>query len=353
MLAVVTVVSLQARQSDSATAVSRPETHAISVTDTSSGENWKYYLPRVEGFFQGRFEQGLEHDEGRFQVRRARLNAVGDIMPSMGYRVQIDLCDRGKITILDVYAVCRPVRGLDLMAGQMLMPMGRSANTAPKNYLFANRDFIGKQMTNFRSVGIKGCYNLVPGLRLDAGFFNATSIADHRVWQKKWAYAARVSFSRGGLALEGGFESTAPYGHRFNTMGAYASWRNSNLLFEAEYARKAYCSSATPACNGVMGAADYGLDLRPTKSFGRRISFQARYDYLGNHSDGSMVADLPALEITDVRRQRVTLGTTFALTHGRATAKMRLNWEQYFYPRSYTVPPGAGSRLIAELVLIF
>lgn len=326
---------------------------ALALCLQMRAEDWNYYLPKVQGFFQTRFEQNLEHGEGRFQVRRARLNATGDVMPSLGYRLQIDLCDRGKMKILDIYAIYRPVKGLELMAGQMRMPMGHSATASPRDYLFANRDFVGKQMTNFRSVGVKGSYTILPGLRVDAGFFNATSMTDHDVWQKKWAYAGRAIFKRSGFNLEGGFESTAPYGHRFNTVDAYASWRNSNLMLEAEYARKTYCSSALSASDGVMGAVDYGFDLRPTKSFGRRLSFQARYDYLGNHSDGSEDGYGGALDITDARRQRLTVGSTFALTHGRATTKLRLNWEQYFYPRSYTVPQGEGSRLVAELVFIF
>ena len=81
-------------------------------------------------------------------------------------------------------------------------------------------------------------------------------------------------------------------------------------------------------------------------------SAELRYDGMSDHSDAVLGADgLPGC--TNIRRQRLTAGSTLSYLRGSTHLDMRLNYEQYFYPGGYTVPEGAGNKLVAEIILYF
>ncbi len=62
-------------------------------------------MPQIHGVLRTRLEMTTTDPvEYRFQVRYARLSLGGDIGPSVKYFVQTDLCDQGKIKILDVWS---------------------------------------------------------------------------------------------------------------------------------------------------------------------------------------------------------------------------------------------------------
>ena len=163
-----------------------PAASADDVKTTSAPTEPKFsYIPTFHGAIRPRWEIDTRTGDQRFQVRNARFSIEGKVMPQIGYFVQLDLCDQGKIKILDAYGKFDLVKGLTLQAGQFRMPFGVEPFRAPANYYFANRSFMAKQVMNYRAVGAKLSYTLPKTpLTLEAGAFNPANMADHNVWSK-------------------------------------------------------------------------------------------------------------------------------------------------------------------------
>ena len=77
------------------------------------------YVPEIHGALRTRYEMDLDGDGSRFQVRNARVSLAGKIAPTIDYFAQTDLCDRGKMKILDAWGRIGIVRGLAFQAGQI------------------------------------------------------------------------------------------------------------------------------------------------------------------------------------------------------------------------------------------
>lgn len=68
------------------------------------------YVPTFHGTFRGFFEQSTTGGGSRFMVRNARFSAQGKVLPIAEYFFQLDLCDKGKLTILDAYVGVTPFK---------------------------------------------------------------------------------------------------------------------------------------------------------------------------------------------------------------------------------------------------
>ena len=86
--------------------------------------------PRLHGTFRARWEGGLDGEGSRFQVRNARVSIDGAVAPGIDYFFQTDLCDRGKMKILDawgriaiIWSLFRPtLRGRSLSPQSLFCP---------------------------------------------------------------------------------------------------------------------------------------------------------------------------------------------------------------------------------------
>ena len=67
--------------------------------------------PKIGGTIRSKYEYQTEEGEGRFEVRTARINVTGKVTPEVSYKAEIDLCDEGKIKMLDAYTRLKPVGG--------------------------------------------------------------------------------------------------------------------------------------------------------------------------------------------------------------------------------------------------
>ena len=91
----------------------------------------------VHGTIRSKYEYQTEENEGRFEVRNARISVDGSLSPVISYKAEIDLCDEGKIKMLDAYTRFKPVRGLQFTMGQFRVPFTidatalRISNTSP------------------------------------------------------------------------------------------------------------------------------------------------------------------------------------------------------------------------------
>ena len=70
----------------------------------------------------GKYEFQTEEGRGRFEVRNARVSVSGKVLKELEYKAEADLCDEGKIKMLDAYARLKPVTGLSFTIGQMRVP---------------------------------------------------------------------------------------------------------------------------------------------------------------------------------------------------------------------------------------
>ena len=109
--------------------------------------------PKIGGTIRSKYEYQTEEGEGRFEVRTARINVTGNVTKEVSYKAEIDLCDEGKIKMLDAYTRIKPWSTLQFTIGQERVPFTIDAHRSPHQQYFANRSFIAKQVGNVRDVG--------------------------------------------------------------------------------------------------------------------------------------------------------------------------------------------------------
>ncbi len=329
-----------------AIAITLSATSAIYASDSIS------YRPNVHGTLRGRFEASTEHSDYRFQVRNARVRLDGKIAPIADYFMQVDFCDRGSIKILDVWARVWATKAIGLQAGQFRMPFGVDPFRGPNAYIFANRSFIGKQVCNVRAVGFKAMWHPdnMP-LKLEAGAFNPATISDHISWHNKLAYAAKLSYTLGNTTLATGFQSLSPDSVRMNLADLALTWRHGRWLVEGEYMTKHYTGNSHKASHAYNVYADYHMPI--STGFFNRLSFQARFDGITDHSSG--IRDSERKLITDhPAHNRVTLGSTISYIRTKTMfLDLRVNYEKYFYHSGTAVSAENGDKAVVELVLNF
>ena len=108
---------------------------------------------KIGGTIRSKYEYQTEEGEGRFEVRTARINVAGNVTKEVSYKAEIDLCDEGKIKMLDAYTRIKPWKTLQFTIGQERVPFTIDAHRSPHQQYFANRSFIAKQVGNVRDVG--------------------------------------------------------------------------------------------------------------------------------------------------------------------------------------------------------
>lgn len=324
-----------------------PAALADDVKTTSAPTEPKFsYIPTFHGAIRPRWEIDTRTGDQRFQVRNARFSIEGKVMPQIGYFVQLDLCDQGKIKILDAYGKFDLVKGLTLQAGQFRMPFGVEPFRAPANYYFANRSFMAKQVMNYRAVGAKLSYTLPKTpLTIEAGAFNPANMADHNVWSKTVAWSAKALYNLpAGFSLSAGYASIKPGERRANLIDGFAGWENKNWLVCAEYMYEKYCNAKHKDAHSYLAFVDWHIPVKWWLF--NRWSVQARYDGMTDHYSLAQTGD----DTFDAARQRVTIGSTLTYTFKAVHADFRLNYE------AYTQWKGEGKspdRFVAEIVVRF
>lgn len=312
------------------------------------------YMPKFHGTFRTFYEMSTTTGDSRFMVRNARLSAGGKVLPVAEYFFQVDLCDRGKIKILDAYVGVTPLPGLKITAGQSRVPFSVGASRAPALYHFANRASMCKDFGNLRAAGVKVGYT-VPSTRLyfEGGAFNGTDMSDHTSWNRALTYSIKANYTTpGGLMPQICFMSRKPgvNGVRVNQADASVTFQNSAWFIEAEYCFRTYAGHAHKDAHGYNFEIDYGFPVR--SAVVNRWSFQARFDGITDSSSGIPLDGV--LVDNYVGNNRLTLGTTASYIKGQLHCDFRINYEQYFYPgdrKAYS--PSDDNKLVAALVLYF
>lgn len=326
---------------------------AVATSFASSSDSEKIdYTPHIHGVLRTRLEVNTTDGEYRFQVRNARLSLDGKIAAWADYFIQTDLCDQGKMKILDAYARISPSRNFFFQAGQFRMPFGVETFRAPATYIFANRSFMGKQMCNYRAVGAKAGYKFshLP-LGIEAGIFNPSAIGDHTGWHKDLAFASKLWYKLSNVTFTTGFQSIHPSSVRANLIDASVAWHTSRWQVEGEYMYEHYVHHAHTPAHSYVFFADYRMPIHAWKF--NRLSFQARFDGITAHS--SAIPDTNGILITDnPARNRLTLGSTISYIHTKNIwLDIRANYEKYFHHSTTTLTSDLGDKALLELVLRF
>lgn len=326
----------------------------LSVIKAADAADGFSIVPNIHGAIRARYEMatgnGMAGDE-RFQVRNARFTIDGHLAPSISYFVQTDLCDRGKIKILDVYGRVDLSRKLNIQAGQFRLPFGTDVYRAPINYIFNNRSFLGKTMCNHRGVGARLSWLPLQNLTLEAGAFNPTTMADHEVWVRRLSYAGRAILHASDFTFSTGAMTLIPDGTRVNLTGASAGWKSGRWQAEAEYMLKHYTHSDFRDAHAWVIWGNYAMPIK--LGVFNQASFQGRVDGLTDHSNGIHDSD-GLLCVTDPSRSRLTLGSTISYIYRNVHADFRINYEAYFYRHDIRPSsPTEASKVSAELVIRF
>ena len=316
--------------------------------------------PKVHGTIRGKYEYQTEENQGRFQVRNARVSLDGNINKVVSYKVEIDLSDEGQIKMLDTYTRIKPLRGLDFTIGQMRAPFTIDAHRSPHLQYFANRSFIAKQVGNVRDVGATIGYSFNVGfpITLQAGMFNGSGLTDQKdFWTNNVNFSAKAQmFFPRGFNLTLSTQKIKPDNVSVMMYDAGAYYHAHGWHVEVEYLYKHYGHGAFKPVHALDAFVSYDIPLR--KRFFTKISPLIRYDYMSDHSDGKRYnadgdeSESGTLVINDYRRSRLTGGFTFSLDLP-FVSDIRLNYEKYFYRSGAIAKPSEKDKIVIEFMTRF
>lgn len=333
---------------------------AASAQQKQDGDTGAKQQPaNIHGTIRSKYEYQTEEGEGRFEVRNARISVDGNLSPIIAYKAEIDLCDEGKIKMLDAYTRLKPVDGLQFTVGQMRVPFTIDAHRSPHQQYFANRSFIAKQVGNVRDVGAAVGYTVngnVP-IILEAGLFNGSGLTNQKeFWAKSVNFSAKAQmFFPGGVNLTLSTQKIKPDHMAIMMYDAGMYWHAHGWHVEAEYLYKHYADNAFKAVHAFDTFASY--DIATGKGMVKCVTPLVRYDYMSDHSDGMRYLDGKAdengqLTINDWQRSRLTGGLTLSLKKP-FVSDIRFNYEKYFYRHDGTPHRSEHDKIVVEIMTRF
>ncbi len=317
------------------------------------------YIPEIHGTLRSKYEYQTEEGEGRFEVRNARLSVTGEVTRSISYKAEIDLCDEGKIKMLDAYTRMRLSKSLNFTIGQMRVPFTIDAHRSPHQQYFANRSFIAKQVGNVRDVGAAAGYSFTAGVpfRIEAGIFNGSGLTDQKdFWTSSINFSAKAQvFLPSGFNVTLSAQKVKPDANTIMMYDAGAYWHSRGWHVEAEYLFKHYSDDSFKNVHAVDAFASYDIKIKNSPL--KYITPLVRYDYMSDHSDGMRYLDGEentdgTLIINDYQRSRLTAGLTFSFLKP-FNADIRVNYEKYFYPSDAVVKTSEKDKIVVEFVTHF
>ncbi len=293
-------------------------------------KNEYYTNPAVHGAIRGRYENNTSSGNQRFQIRNARINISGRLNKLTSYKAELDFSDRGRTQVTNVFLKYTPCKWFNLTLGQQKIPFGTANLRGPNSYYFANRSFVGKQLTRgMRDVGVMATFSnteYIP-IQLKAGVFNGDGV-NNQPWQKDMTYALKmIAFPVKDWQVSLNYSSIEPFGLRMNLFDIGTYYNLGNLHLEAEYVHKAYNNKVFDATNSVSTFMAYNIMLN--KKNVKKITPLIRYDMMTDNNRGN-ANNLGKYVVDDIARQRVTGGLTISLDKPFVN-DIRINYEHYIY----------------------
>ncbi len=326
---------------------------AVAMQPMQAQETSEVRQPDIHGTVRGKYEYQPENGTGRFEVRNALFSLSGKVTPYTAYKAEIDISDEGSIKMRDAYVSFTPVKPFQFTIGLMRVPFTIDAHRSPHLQYFANRSFIAKQVGNVRDVGAKVGYRFngeVP-VQLEAGLYNGSGqTAQKDYWTKQLNFSTKAQvFLPQGFCLTLGVQKVHPATVSVYLSDAAVYYPSYHWHIEAEYLRKHYAHGAFGAVNAFDGFINYDHHLR--KGMFRKVSFLARYDFMGDHNDGKLDEE-GRLKLTDCKRHRLTGGVTLSLAKP-FISDIRINYENYFYRRNAVAKVSEQDKIVIEFMTRF
>jgi len=276
---------------------------------------------KIDGTLKNKFERASDTGMSRFSVRNSRIGVRGNINSYASYRVQVELSNEGKFSVLDLSGTLKPMDRLSLTLGQTSIPLFNSYIVSPSEMLFANRAFLGKYFLSTRDLGVIGKYGFEIGslpVKLEAGLFNGNTI-NNPVWKSELAYAGRVELG----SMKGLRFSAKIYNYpnndstHFVFYGADLRYEINNWKVETEIMKQ---KSKTENHSDMLSYYLQGAYLIPIKS--RMFEFirpAVRWDAIDERKDEAGF---------DVNR--LTAGIGFGFNQKQFSSILRFDYEWYF-----------------------
>ena len=315
--------------------------------------------PKIGGTIRSKYEYQTEEGEGRFEVRTARINVTGNVTKEVSYKAEIDLCDEGKIKMLDAYTRIKPWKTLQLTIGQERVPFTIDAHRSPHQQYFANRSFIAKQVGNVRDVGAEVGYTWNVGfpILVNVGVFNGSGLTNQKdFWTKGINYSAKAQFLFPYVNLVLSTQKIKPSDVTVTMYDAGLTYHNRGFIAEVEYLYKHYSKNAFHDVHAFDSFVCYDIPTRGRKCLVKKVSPLVRYDFMSDHSDGSRYNatddDLGQLIVNDYKRHRITGGITLSLAKP-FISDIRINYEKYFYRAGGIAKTSEKDKIVIELMTHF
>mgnify|MGYP004445197105 CR=1 FL=1 len=310
-------------------------------------------IPVINGTLRAKYEYQPQISAGRFEVRNARVGITGLIIRGLSYKAEIDLCDEGKIKMLDAFIRYSPLT-MQFTLGQMRVPFTIEAPRSPHLQYFANRSFIAKQAANIRDVGFSASYTFKGNfpVNLTAGIFNSSGLTNQKdFWTKSYNFSFKALLPLFGerLVISPSLQRARPGDVYVMLWDVGAYWDDKLWHVEFEYLRKNYEKNQFPGVNVFDIFASRFFPIKHTIS---GISALARYDFMGDHSTG-VYDDNKKLIVNDPRRHRLTVGATMHIGVWKIYGQLRINYEKYFYAKDAVPATSERDKIVAELMVHF
>lgn len=311
---------------------------------------------KIGGTLRGKVEYQTDDEKYRWEVRTARVNVSGKLTDKVEYKAEIDLCDEGKIKMLDAYTRIHPFSpDFQFTIGQERVPFTIDAHRSPHQQYFANRSFIAKQVGNVRDVGAEVGYTFRPGFPIVTrfGVFNGSGLTNQKdFWTDNVNFSGKVEAALPiGLTLEASVQKVKPGPVNIMMYDAGMTYKNKGFIAEVEYLYKHYADDAFDPVGAFDSFVCYTIPVKRSDSFIQFWSPLARFDYMDNHSDGTAGTD-GKLYITDYKRSRITAGVTLSINMPFVT-DIRINYEKYFYDDDATPKVSEKDKFVIEFMTHF
>lgn len=307
---------------------------------------------KIGGTLRAKYEWQTDDGESRFEVRTARANVSGYVLPAVEYKAEIDLCDEGKIKMLDAYVRLHPWKHFQFTIGQERVPFTIDAHRSPHQQYFANRSFLAKQVGNVRDVGAEVGYTFDAGFPIITrfGIFNGSGLTNQKdYWTKSINFSGKVEARLPmGLDVVGSIQKVKPGPVTVMMYDAGLTLHRGGFIAEAEYLYKHYGHDAFHPVHSFDTFMSYDI---PCHQVFKKVSPLLRYDYMSDHSDGT-ANDEGQLVINDYKRSRITGGVTLSLGTP-FQSDIRVNYEKYLYRHDAVKKTSERDKLVVEFVVHF
>lgn len=297
---------------------------AFAVFSLSAQETDSVNYPnfKLDGSLKNKLEYATATNMSRFSVRNSRVGVAGNITSYAAYRVQVELSNEGKFSVLDLSGTLKPIEGLSLTLGQTSIPLFNSYIVSPAEMLFANRAFLGKYYLSTRDLGLIAKYGFNMGVvptKIEFGVFNGNAINDP-VWKKNMAYGGRLELGdvKRGLRFSAkayDYPNTEEIHYLF--YGADLRYKAESWQLETEVMKR---DSKTESQEDLLSYYVQGAYEFPVKTkLFSMVKPAARWDAIDqNLTDKGFDVD------------RFTLGLGFGFEHQKFSSILRFDYEWYF-----------------------